>query len=160
MTDVVYVPQIRAARQPLSIVRRICDEEVCWRAYELHALPSGVVFAVRGVQLSQCQRLCDGSQHEWPCATNECRGCFWDIVYGRPPESWYGDDMESMTHIRTGGWRYRCHRRGITQWRVVSVRPSVCLSVCRVPRPKYKYKYKYKYKWEFVERGLQIVQGR
>jgi len=21
-------------------------------------------------------------------------------------------------------------------------------------------KYKYKYKWEFVERGLQIVQGR
>jgi len=25
---------------------------------------------------------------------------------------------------------------------------------------KYKYKCKYKYKWEFVERGLQIVQGR
>jgi len=24
----------------------------------------------------------------------------------------------------------------------------------------YPYKYKYKYKWEFVERGLQIVQGR
>jgi len=22
------------------------------------------------------------------------------------------------------------------------------------------YKYKYKYKWGFVERGLQIVQGR
>jgi len=24
----------------------------------------------------------------------------------------------------------------------------------------YGYKYKYKYKWGFVERGLQIVQGR
>ena len=24
----------------------------------------------------------------------------------------------------------------------------------------FKAKYKYKYKWEFVERGLQIVQGR
>ena len=68
---------------------------------------SGVAFAVTGVQLSQCQRLCDGSQHEWPCATNECRGCFWDIVCERPPESWYGDDMESMIHNRTRRWRYR-----------------------------------------------------
>ena len=46
----VYVPQLRAARQPLTIdllvFRRGHDEGVGLRAYELHALPNGVAFAV------------------------------------------------------------------------------------------------------------------
>jgi len=49
------------------ILRRVYAtiEEVGWRhtnnmPYQL----SGIAIAVRGVQLSQCQRLCDGSQHE------------------------------------------------------------------------------------------------
>jgi len=40
--------------------------------------------------------------------------------------------------------------------RIFRVRLFVYLYVCIVRSITYKYKYK----WEFVERGLQIVQGR